>query len=998
MDFCQKTAGIFQRRAQSTAHGEPKRHKSMEKKLLSMDCFSQSGLMSLQEFPASGFPEIMNITTNIFTICLAFAPISGACGGQAFEVGELRCEYRENPLGVDTTAPRLSWVVDSERRGEAQSAYHILAATSEQLLAANTGDLWDSGRVESNRQNQIEYAGKPLASRMRCYWKVRIWNQGGEHSAWSAPAHWSMGLLDPGDWKAKWIGLDEVIPENAFDPEITEGKLIIIKAIYSAQDPSKAVDITGILNRMIDKGTLGATITLEKLGVDTGPGAKHLAVEYEYNGKPFTMETPRAHTLGNIYLPSGTMYLDTPEGLQERRRWAIPRQVRKEFRASKEVQRATLHVSALGLYEFRINGKRVGTNILAPEWTDYNKRVQYQTFDVSELVKAGNNAMGALLGNGWYCGGWMFWQKTLRPIYGKDPSLLAQLELEYADGSSETIPTDGSWRGTTNGPVRFAGIYEGEIQDARKAMPGWDAAGFDDVAWKPALVRTPAATPKDGDFRAGKLVWQRSEPISVEKEIVPIAITEPKPGVYVADMGQIFSGWARLRVHAPAGTRLTLQHCEILNSDGTAYIDSFRAGHFGKGDRQIDRYFCKGGGEEVFEPHFTYHGFRYVEIHGLPKKPSPEQVTGVVFHTGFHKTGEFKSSNPLLNRLVENIQWSQRANVIGIPTDCNQRDERCGYTGDMNFFMPAALYNFDMAAFFNKWLMDVDEAQMPGGWYPDHAPYYGPGGGPNVGWSDAGILCPYRVYREYGDTRVIREHYPSMKRAMEHLASTVNADGTRGCNDKPGGGERAWRIGLTDHLKPGGGAMVSKQVAGTAYLACDAKAMAEMAQAIGEQEDAAVYSKLAERTVQAFSANLIDAEGRVQSDSQTGYALAFDMELVPKEKSAQASLHFAKAFVPTQGHLAVGFMGGWCLLQALERAGLPDLAYRVLLNETPPSWLFPVTVGATTIWEHYNSLGPDGRPADPRSLRWDREHTGSNRKCLKRFHFRSSDPARNWLR
>jgi alpha-L-rhamnosidase len=887
-------------------------------------------------------------------------------GKAAVVLEQLRCEYLTNPLGIDTERPRLSWTIRSERRGETQTGYQVLVAATPELLAQDQGDLWDSGKVASDRQNQIEYAGKALESKARCHWKARIWDRDGKASVWSAPALWTMGLLAPDAWQAQWIGLEDMIPDNAFANEITEGKLFVKKAIYSAQDKSKAVDIAELLNKKIDKGTLGATIKPEALGVNPGSGQQHLVVEYEYNGKSCTMETPTAHTLGDIYLPSGTMYMDTPEGLKERQRWAIPRQFRKEFRADKVLKHAALSVTALGLYEFRINGKRVGDHLLAPEWTDYNKRVQYQTFDVTGLVKPGDNAMGAIAGNGWYCGGWMFWGKTLRPIYGKDPSLLAQLDLEYADGSKQVIVTDDSWRGTTAGPARFAGIYEGEIYDARREMPGWDAPRFADAAWKPVVVRRPKANPEKNDFNPGKLVWQRSDPIRKTREITPTGITEPKPGVFVVDMGQIFSGWTRLKIAAPVGTRLTLQHAEVLNPDGTAYVDNLRAGHFGKGDRQVDRYFCRGVGEEVFEPHFTYHGFRYVQIHGLPRKPAPQEVTGVVFHTDFRKVGEFTCSNPLLTRLVENIQWSQRANVMGIPTDCNQRDERCGYTGDMNFFMPAAVYNFDVASFFNKWLVDVEGAQMPGGWFPDHAPYYGPGGGPNVGWSDAGIICPYRMYQEYGDTRVIKEHYAAMKRAMEHLTSTTHPDGTRGDNTKNSGGEGAWRIGLGDHLKPDGGNKVSMEVVGTAYLAFDATIMAEMAAVIGEPEDAGGFRKLAGKTATAFAEKLIDAEGRVQSDSQTGYALAFAMGLIPEAKKALASERFSELVVQAKGQVATGFMGNPHVLQALELAGRPGAACKLLLSESYPSWLYPVKNGATTIWEHFGSYQPGIGFGDPR--------------------------------
>jgi alpha-L-rhamnosidase len=920
----------------------------------------------------------------------------------ALEIRNPRCEYRVNPLGIDVLNPRLSWELESDgptspdglpasprlrrtrrraSRGIMQKSYRVLVASSEELLKRNEGDAWDSGVVQSDRSIQIEYAGKPLQSKTPYFWKVRV-KTSDDAEAESEVAAWSMGILqgaspfakasedkgvggqesgreEPGSqvltpegWQAKWIGLDDNASDDTYEQEVAEGKLVIKKAVLKGQ--RKSIDVTGILNSRIDKGTLGTTCTPEALGVEDPGGRKQLTVKYAYNGRGCVKQTPRDSLLGDIYLPDATMYMDTPEGQEERRRWPVPRQLRREIEIEKSVKRATLYVTALGLYEFRINGQRVGDQILAPEWTDYNKRVQYQTYDVTDLVSTGQNAMAALLGNGWYCGGWMFWQKKLKAIYGKDPSLLAQLELEYDDGSTEAVVTDESWRGTTDGPIRFSGIFEGEIYDARREMPGWDQAGFDASAWKPVMLRGE-------DLEVGQLVWQRSEPIRKSRELKPVAITEPRPGVYVADMGQVFSGWTRLRVHAQAGTRITMQHGEILNPDGTVYIDNLRAGHFGKGDRQVDRYFCKGSGVEVFEPHFTYHGYRFVELHGLPHKPTAEEVTGIVFHTDFSKQSQFACSNPLLTKFVQNIQWSMRANIMGIPTDCNQRDERCGYTGDMNFFMPAALYNFDLAAFFSKWLVDVEHAQMPGGWFPDHAPYYGPGPGPNVGWSDAGVLCNYRMFREYGDTAIIREHYDSMTKALNHLIRTINPNGTRGGRNEQANEE--WRIGLTDHAKAPGGNKVSILTTGTAYLAYNARVMARMATAIGNWEDAAKYQALAEQTRKAFVENLIDESGRVDSDSQTGYALAFTMGLVPEEKTALVSQRFGER-VEKVGHIATGFMGCPRVLQGLCLAGRPQDAYQLLLNEGSPSWLYMAKHG-TTIWEHFNSRRPDGSPHSP---------------------------------
>ena len=886
----------------------------------------------------------------LLTLCSS--SVIGAELAPALKVANPRCEYRVNPLGLDVAHPRLSWELVSEQRGVKQLTYHILVASSSELLAENKGDLWDSGIVQSDQSIQIKYAGKALNSGTHCYWKVMVQTTDGA-AAESAVSYWSMGILNPDEWQAKWIGLEDDSGDDRYEHEVSEGSLVIQKAILKGQN--KSIDVTAIFNENVDQGTLGITVTPEALGVEDPGGNKQVTVEYEYNGKPYVKQTPLARFLGDIYLPGGTMYMDTPAGQEERRRWAVPRQLRKEFESAKKVKRAMLSITALGLYECRINGKRVGDYILAPEWTDYNKRVQVQTYDVTKMIQPGENALGVMLGNGWYCGGWMRWRKELHPTYGQDPSLLAQLEIQYADGTRDLVVTDETWRGTTDGPVRFSGIYEGEIYDARREIPGWDQAGFDENTWKPVAVR-------GDELKVGKLVWQRSEPIRKTGEITPVAITEPRPGVYVADMGQLFSGWTRLQVQAVAGTSITMQHGEILNPDGTVYVDNLRAGHFGKGDRQIDRYFCQGNGAEVFEPHFTYHGFQYVELHGLPRKPTPEEVTGIIFHTDFGKSSSFDCSNPLLSKFVRNIKWSMRANIMGIPTDCNQRDERCGYTGDMNFFMPAAVYHFDLSAFFNKWLADVKDTQKPGGWFPDHAPYYGPGPGPNVGWSDAGVLCVYRMYREYGDTDIIAKHYDSMSKAMDHLMRTINPDGTRGGKNEDANQE--WRIGLTDHAKAPGGNKVSILTTGTAYLAHNADVMALMAGAIGKKEDAAKYRALYERTKKAFADYLIDDQGRVHSDSQTGYALAFTMGLVPEEKMEQVSQRFAER-IEKVGHIATGFMGCPRVLQGLSLAGRNKEAYRLLLNEGFPSWLYMAKHG-NTIWEHFNSRLPDGSYADPR--------------------------------
>ena len=752
-------------------------------------------------------------------------------------IQNLRCEYLTNPIGIDVANPRLSWIIGSTLRGERQTAFELLVSSSAEKLANNQGDLWCSGKILSDQTIQLAYNGTPLLSGMECFWKVRIWDSRGKSSEWSKPALWTMGLLDPKDWQAKWIGV--------YDPSPTE--------------------------------------------------------------------------------------------------WARPRYLRKSFTFDRSIHRATVYATALGLYELRLNGKRVGDHLLTPEWTNYNKRVQYQTYDVTKMVHPGSNVIGVLLGNGWYSGGWQKWKDKLAVIYGSEPLFLAQLEIEFADGSRQIIVSDSSWRGTVDGPLQFAGIYEGVTYDARKEFRGWDLSGFDDLKW------IAASTPKPGsDFNVGKLVGQRGNPIRVTQEIKPVSITEAKSGVYVYAFDQNIVGWCRFKFHGKAGDTVELQHGEMLNPDGTVFLGNLTV--VSKHRIQLDQYTFKGNQEDIFEPNFTYHGFQYVEVRGLKEKPSLESLTGVIFNSDCPEVGEFTCSEPLLNRLAKNILWSQRGNYMGVPTDCPQRNERCGYTGDAQFFMRAAVYNMDVSAFFSRWLVDVcEEAQMPDGHFADHAPTFGPGDGPNIGWSDAGIICPYEIYRTYGDTRVIREHYAAMKRNLEWLArESKDFLFTR-------------EVGNGDWLSNGGG--VSKEVIGTAYSAFDFKLMAEMADAIGETQDAAKFRDRADKITEAFSKAYVDTEGRIKESSQSGYAMAFTMGLVPPPLKEKMTDRFVEEISRFNWHPRTGFIGTPRLLPGLHLAGRDNDAYKLLLTKTSPSWLYPVSIGATTIWERWvawDGIKPEG--------------------------------------
>jgi alpha-L-rhamnosidase len=752
----------------------------------------------------------------------------------------LRCEYLVHPSGIDAINPRLSWIVESDGRGQTQTAYRILVASDEAGLAADKGDLWDSGQVQSDETAHVVYGGVPLASRTRCHWKVMVWDRDGVSSAWSEPAMWTMGLLAPGDWQAQWIGHDTAALNE--DPE-----LLLPPSPYLRQD----------------------------------------------------------------------------------------------FTVNKKVRRATVYATALGLFDMSVNGKPVSDAVFLPGWTDYNKRVYYHTLDVTELVKEGPNAIGAILSNGWYAGyvGFGLLQnrgKAGRAFYGETPALLAQLEIDFEDGTRTTVATDPSWKAST-GPIRGNDIQMGETYDARRAIPGWDSPGFGDGEWTTATAM---------DDYPGVVEAYPAVPVRPTEEVQPIAITEPTPGTYIFDMGQNFAGRVRLKVAGPAGTEVVLRFGEMLHKDGSLMTENLRKA------RATDTYILSGDGEEVWEPRFTYHGFQYVEVTGYPGKPGLDAITGIVLHSDTPLAGTFECDNPMVNQLYSNITWTQRANFIEVPTDCPQRDERLGWTGDAQIYVRSAAWNRDVAAFFTKWLVDLDDAQRPFGAYPDFAPLPYLQNEPSPAWMDAGVICPYTMYRVYGDTRIIEAHYPAMRRFMDFL-ETTSKDGLRAPVN------HCWG----DWLSVGG--KTSHEFIATAYFAYDAKLMAEMAAAIGHEDDAKHYAELFETVKVAMADAWVSEDGRIKDDTQTCYALALYMGLLPEDLEPKAAARLVELIRDSDGHLSTGFLGVKHALPALSEHGHADVAFRLLTTATFPSWGYSVANGATSIWERWNSYTKEGGIHDP---------------------------------
>jgi alpha-L-rhamnosidase len=847
----------------------------------------------------------------LFLACLLSS--AGQAGATPAAAGDLRCEYLRDPLGLDESRPRLSWVLppSGRRRGERQTAYRVLVASSPGLLARDRGDLWDSGRVTSDETAHVEYAGMPLASRQACWWKVRTWDERGEQGAWSRPARWARGLLTPADWSATWVSAERRPPESA-------GELTVVRASYETAEgePRVARDVTGLLRGKLTGGRLEFRADNDALGGDPAYGrVKQLRVAYRLGGKDGELVVREGQTLS---LP------DAP----------LPYLRRSFTLAAKTVRRARLYVTALGLYEVRLNGARVGDHLLAPEWTDYAKRVRYQSYDVTRMLRRGGpNTLAALVGDGWYSGhigngGYRHW--------GTVPALLAQLEIEYADGTAERVVTDENWK-TRPGPVLSSDFMLGEEYDARREVKGWDRPGLDERGWAPAAVRDEAPRPLDG---------QSNEPVRQTGTLTPRSVKEAAPGRWVFDLGQNMVGVVRLRVKAPAGTRVTLRHAEMLNPDGTPYTANLR------GAPSVDVYTCRGGGRrgEVWQPRFTFHGFRYVEVSGLPAgtKPSKNDVTGVVIGSDTPEAGTFACSDPRLNRLQENIEWGQRGNFLSVPTDCPQRDERLGWTGDAEVFVRTATHNADVAAFFTKWLVDLDDAQLPDGRFTDVAPHtMGDNFTGAPAWGDAGVICPWTVYLAYGDRRLLERHLPAMERWVEWC----RAHSTGLIRDRDRGNDYGDWLSI--------GADTPKDVIATAFFAHSTDLLARAERAVGRTEQAERYEGLFNDIRDAFGRAYVAPDGRIKGDTQCVYALALRFDLLPEPLHPTAARHLEDDVRAKGWHLSTGFVGVSHLLPVLAEAGKSDTAYRLLTQDTFPSWLFSVKHGATTIWERWDGWTPD---------------------------------------
>jgi alpha-L-rhamnosidase len=617
--------------------------------------------------------------------------------------------------------------------------------------------------------------------------------------------------------------------------------------------------------------------------------------------------------------------------------------LRKKFTVRSAVKDARLYVSALGYYEMGLNGNKVGDHVLAPEWTDFNKRVQYQIYDVSKQLRVGENVLSSILGDGWYLGmlGPTKWHKDYprRGVYGNDRRLIAQLVINYTDGKNQVIGTDDSWKINTNGFIVSADNFLGEKIDARNIPDKWKETDFDDTSWENAFVDT-------GIIK--NLEAQKNEPVRIYHYLSPVSITQ-NSNKFIVDFGQNIAGWTELKIEGEKGAVIKIRHGEMLDTDGSLYTKNLAAAI------QEDEYTLSGK-KDLFEPFFTYHGFRYIEISGLTRAPDKEMIRACAISSDPEPTGSFECSNLKLNQLWKNIIWTQRNNMTSVPTDCPQRDERMGWMGDAEVFCQNSMFNLDMAAFYTKWVKDIRDAQSSRGTFPDIAPH---GNKPDIrfsnapAWADAGIIIPWRMYQNYGDTELLRQHYEAMKRYLENIRrQNPNFLWLNDVGNQYGDWLNANTVIAEGYSKTRG--EVPKEVLATAFYANSSRLFSQIATVLGNEKDAREYLGLFENIRTKFNESYVGNDGRIKGNTQSAYALALNFELLPENKRIMAFNHLVECIKEYDYRISTGFITTIMMMKELVKWGRTDIAYTFLESERLPSWIYSINQGATTIWERWD--------------------------------------------
>ncbi len=751
------------------------------------------------------------------------------------QVVGLTTEHFENPLGIDQVEPRFSWILKTQVPATMQKTWHIQVSRDKSFNTV-ASLMWNSGIVENDQSVLVEYRGKPLQSTTRYYWRVSIADNHGNNSGWSETAWFETGLLNPGDWKARWIQ----VPWNE------------------------------------DKTTS----------------------------------------------PPSPM-------------------LRSEFAINRQIASARIYASAMGLYEIEINGQKVGDQLFTPGWTSFSNRVQYQTYDITDMLRRGNNAIGVVLGDGWYRGflGW----KNQRNFYGETLAFIAQIQIVYTNGTTQTIITDQNWRAST-GPILYSDIYNGEKYDARLEKNSWSVPGYNARDWQRVRLTS---------FANVKLIAPQAPPVKAIQELKPMSVFITPQGDTVIDFGQNLVGHMRIRTRGTAGKAITIRHAEIIDKHGNFYTENLRSAS------QTNTYILKGQGIETWEPKFTFQGFRYVAINGFPGDIyNPEAFTAIVVHSDMIPTGHFDCSNPLVNRLQHNIVWGQKGNFLDVPTDCPQRDERMGWTGDIQVFANTANLNMNTASFLTRWLADLEADQFPNGSVTFVVPnVLGPGEGGAAGWGDAATVVPWSIYQSFGDKRILERQYNSMKAWVNYMKerASLQGDPYLWIGDFHFGD---WLSFASLNQRNYPGAHTHPDLIATAYFARSTGLMAQIARILNKTEDAEFYQQLLENITRSFQKEFVTPNGRLSSDTQTAYLLALRYNLLPDNLRTSAARYLAKD-LRERGHLTTGFLGTPHLNHALSEFGFHEDAYKLLLRTQYPSWLYPVTMGATTIWERWDGIKTD---------------------------------------
>ncbi len=787
--------------------------------------------------------KLLNIL--LFLIVILLAGCSTEKGTDVLHPKYLRCEYLINPLGIDEESPRLSWYSDTQERGQYQTAYQIIVASTAEKLNSNDGDLWDSKKVKSNNSINVIYQGKPLSTGLECFWKVRVWDKSDKISEWSKSAKWSMGLLNKFDWKGLWIGLDKAVGN--------------------------------------DKSNENRTILSARM-------------------------------------------------------------LRKEFKTTKKIRRATAYICGLGLFELYLNGEKIGDQVLAPGLSDYSKRSLYMTFDVTKNLVVGENAVGVILGNGRF-----FAPRRNDPAktvnYGF-PKMIFQLSIDYIDGTEQTIVSNKTWKITANGPITANNEYDGEIYDARKEILGWDKIGFNDSKWMNAeIVTNPSKI----------LSAQMLEPIRIMQTLQPQSIKKIKPGVYIYDMGQNMVGWVSIKVRAKRGTKIKMRFAERLKPDGELYVANLRTA------KQTDVYITKGKGLEKWEPRFTYHGFRFVELIGYPSKPTLNTIEGKVVYNSIRTVGRFSCSNDIVNKVYKAAYWGIRGNYRSIPTDCPQRDERQGWLGDRSINSYGESFIFDNNMLYENWMTNIANAQKSSGSIPDVAPPYWPVYSDNMTWPSSIIIISDNLYRQYGNIKVIKDNYSAMKKWLfymrdKYMKNYLLPKDTYGDWCMPPKDPKLIHSQDSTRITPG-------DFIGSAYFYHCLKLMEKYAYLLKKNSDAKEYSDLSKKVRNAVNNNYLDKKmDYYANNTVTANALAVYFNIPPKEIIYKVFDNIVdRTANEYKNHTSCGLVGEQWIMQTLTDNGRPDIAFDFASNITYPSWGYMIENGATTIWELWN--GNTGDPA-----------------------------------